>query len=70
MNMSFEEFKPLIEFPTQSSLETEIRFCMQYLKANKLSQSAKWLGELLVTLSGSQNPNGAKSEANSAPLTF
>jgi hypothetical protein len=34
----------------KSSLQREIRFNMSYCQANKLSQTAKWLGELLVTV--------------------
>ena len=35
----------------QLSLQREIRFTMNYCQANKLNQTTKWLGELLVTLS-------------------
>lgn len=34
----------------KSALQREIRFCMSYCQANKLVQTAKWLGELLVTV--------------------
>ena len=37
------------------SLAREIRFCQSYLQAHRLLQSAKWLGELLITISSQQN---------------
>ena len=40
-----------ISLPTdKSALQRELRFCMSYSQANKLNQTAKWLGELLVTV--------------------
>jgi len=34
----------------KAALQREIRFNMAYCQANRLSQTAKWLGELLVTI--------------------
>ena len=40
-----------IQFPeNKKSLQNEIRFNMQFCRANKLNQTAKWLGELLVKI--------------------
>ena len=32
------------------SVQREIRFSMNYCQSNKLNQTTKWLGELLITL--------------------
>ena len=34
----------------KAALQKEIRFNMAYFQANRLNQTAKWLGELLVTI--------------------
>ena len=47
-NEHSQSFIPMPE--SKESLQKEIRFNMDYCKANKLNQTAKWLGELLVTL--------------------
>ena len=39
----------------RTSLAREIRYCQSYLQAHRLLQSAKWLGELLITISSQQN---------------
>jgi hypothetical protein len=35
---------------SRAALQKEIRFNMAYCQANRLHQTAKWLGELLVTV--------------------
>jgi hypothetical protein len=45
--MNFE----LINLPeNKAQILKEIRFNMAYCQANRLNQTAKWLGELLVTI--------------------
>lgn len=39
----------------KAALQREIRFNVAYCQANRLSQTAKWLGELLVTVQTSQS---------------
>ena len=50
----------------KEALQKEIRFNMDYCKANKLNQTAKWLGELLVTLKSS-SPQDKEKQLNQKP---
>jgi len=56
----------------KAALQREIRFSMAYCQANRLSQTAKWLGELLVTVqagasldSKSGNPRAKQGRSSS-----
>ena len=52
-----DEFQLVKAMPADiNSLAREIRFNMAYMQANRLSQSAKWLGELLITLRDQNTP--------------
>ena len=61
---SFNSVIPLPE--NKDALQKEIRFNMDYCKANKLNQTAKWLGELLVTLKSS-SPQDKEKQLNQKP---
>ena len=53
----------MVRFPeSKSLLQKEIRFNMQYCQANRLNQTAKWLGELLVTVTGGDQVMSSEQE--------
>ena len=68
--MSNTEEINFVRFPDRLSLQREIRFYMQYFQANKLLQSAKWLGELLTCLSGGAGDDEAYVLADVPPSNF
>ena len=46
-----EDFQLVVPMPKDTlTLSREVRFNMSYLHAHRLTQSAKWLGELLVSV--------------------
>ena len=70
-----DDFQLVRPMPTDLlSVQREIRFSMNYCQANKLNQTTKWLGELLVTLAdkdgrGIQTPSMAPQVTQSDVLS-
>lgn len=50
MDLSKDVFQLAVEMPDNKRLETELRFAVDYLSANRLSESAKWAAELLSSI--------------------
>ena len=57
VEMAFrDDFRELVAVPTdRAALAREIRYFQAYFQAHRLLQSAKWLGELLITVSNQSN---------------
>lgn len=56
MQFREESFRELVPMPAdRAALAREIRFFLAYFQAHRLLQSAKWLGELLITVSNQSN---------------
>jgi len=53
IEMAFrDDFRELVPVPTdRGALARELRFFQSYFQAHRLLQTAKWLGELLITVS-------------------
>jgi anaphase-promoting complex subunit 8 len=45
-----ESFRLMVDMPGSKRIEKELRFAFDYLQAYRLSQSAKWVSELLVSM--------------------
>lgn len=51
-----DDFRELVPMPAdRAALAREIRFFQAYFLQHRLLQSAKWLGELLITVSNQSN---------------
>lgn len=52
-----DTFHLMVEMPEDRRIERELRFAIDFLRANRLSESAKWVSELLSSM---KNRNSSK----------
>lgn len=53
-----DTFHLMVEMPEDRRIERELRFAIDFLRANRLSESAKWVAELLSSM---KNRNSSKN---------
>lgn len=60
---SNEAFRLHTEIPEDRRLEKELRFAVDFLNANRLSESAKWCSELLSSLKSRKSQNSSMTNS-------
>ena len=64
MDLQRDNFQLAVDMPDTRRIENELRFAVDFLFANRLSESAKWASELLASIKGPEKQYSTTYDEN------